>query len=78
MNKWTVCFASCVHAPLRVNTVTQKTHLMFEHCVLSSSVELSVQAVHAHRHSGVLVPAQGVDGRQRGHPVVVVVTAAKK
>lgn len=51
---------------------------MFEHRVLSSSIELSVQAVHARYHAGVLVPSQGVDGWQRRHFVVVVVAATKE
>lgn len=56
----------------------QETHLMFEHRVLCSSVELSVQAVHARHHSGILIPAQGVDGWQRRHFIIVVVTATKE
>lgn len=67
--------SSCVR-PLRSSQ--QETHLMFECCVLSSSVELSVQAVHARHHSGILVPAQGVDGWQCRHFIIVIVAAAKK
>lgn len=51
---------------------------MFEHRVLSSSVQLSVQTVHARYHSGVLVPAQRVDGRQRRHFVVIVIAATEE
>lgn len=55
----------------------RETHLMLERRVFSSAVELSVEAVHARHHSGVLVPAQGVDGWQHRHFVVVIVAATE-